>query len=395
MPLDTVLFQTTALATPPAGQKVAVDNLASGAAQYVKLLGGAQGDVAPVLADTNGINVSVKTGGYALPVTGAFYQATQPVSIAGSVPVTGAFYQATQPVSIAGSVAVTGAFYQATQPVSGTVRVQSDAGLSTIPVSIAAAVSVTGAFYPATQPVSGTVSISGTVPVSGTVGVSGTVPVTGAFYQATQPISIAVPVVLGASPGTAIGTVAVSGTVTLGAAAATTIGTVNIAAGQNVGITGSVGVTGAFYQATQPVSVAAVVHVDDNGGSVTVDAPVGAPLYVRPIPGAANGWNYYANPALTNVKQQLTLAGCTIGGYVIHNPNAVTAYVLVWDIAVSGVTVGTTAPSWVIGIPAGATANVEWTLGVQHVVALTLAATPTVAGTGALATGLPMMLLFR
>ena len=54
-----------------------------------------------------------------VPVTGAFYQAVQPVSVASSLAVTGQFYQATQPVSIAAPVAVTGQFYPATQPVSG------------------------------------------------------------------------------------------------------------------------------------------------------------------------------------------------------------------------------------------------------------------------------------
>lgn len=38
------------------------------------------------------------------------------------VPVSGTFYQATQPVSIAASVAVTGTFFQATQPVSATSK---------------------------------------------------------------------------------------------------------------------------------------------------------------------------------------------------------------------------------------------------------------------------------
>jgi hypothetical protein len=58
------------------------------------------------------------------------FPATQPVSIATmpSTPVTGTFWQATQPVSGSVSVgnfpatqAVTGTFWQATQPVSGTV----------------------------------------------------------------------------------------------------------------------------------------------------------------------------------------------------------------------------------------------------------------------------------
>jgi hypothetical protein len=36
----------------------------------------------------------------------------------------------------------------------------------------------------------------------------------------------------------------------------------------------SIPVTGTFFQATQPVSIAAVVHVDDNAGSLTVDGTV-------------------------------------------------------------------------------------------------------------------------
>lgn len=94
----------------------------------------------------------------ALPVTGIFFQATQPVS-AVSLPLpTGAATSAlqtqvtpslntgvrdagTQRVTIAtnDSVPVTGAFFQATQPVSGTVAVSN---------------------FPATQPVSGSVTVA-------------------------------------------------------------------------------------------------------------------------------------------------------------------------------------------------------------------------------------------
>ncbi len=59
-----------------------------------------------------------------VPVTGTFYQATQPVSgslsVSNTVPVTGTFFQATQPVSIAATVPVSGTFFQTTQPVSCT-----------------------------------------------------------------------------------------------------------------------------------------------------------------------------------------------------------------------------------------------------------------------------------
>jgi len=55
-------------------------------------------------------------------------------------------------------------------------------------------------------------------------------------------------------------------------------------------ITGSVAVTGTFWQATQPVSIASTVTVTgtggtfpvtDSGGTLTVDAPVGTPVFVR------------------------------------------------------------------------------------------------------------------
>jgi hypothetical protein len=55
-------------------------------------------------------------------------------------------------------------------------------------------------------------------------------------------------------------------------------------------VTGSVAVTGTFWQATQPVSIASTLTVTgtggtfpvtDSGGTLTVDAPVGTPVFVR------------------------------------------------------------------------------------------------------------------
>jgi hypothetical protein len=93
------------------------------------------------------------------------------VAAANALPVSGTFFQATQPVSIAASVAVTGTFFQVTQPVSGTFW------QSTQPVSIAATVGVTQSTspwvttvsnFPATQPVSlptGQSNSAGSIPV--------------------------------------------------------------------------------------------------------------------------------------------------------------------------------------------------------------------------------------
>lgn len=70
------------------------------------------------------------------------------VSGASGLPVTGTFWQATQPVSIASSVAVTGTFWQATQPVSGTVT--ANAGSGTFAISAASLPLPTGAATEAT-----------------------------------------------------------------------------------------------------------------------------------------------------------------------------------------------------------------------------------------------------
>lgn len=143
-------------------------------------------------------------GGSQVEVTN--FPATQAVSFSGSVPVTGTFWQTTQPVSgpltdtqlRAAAVPVSGTFWQSTQPVSGPL---TDAQLR------ATAVPVSGTFWQATQPISGSVSVSNfpssqavtgtfwqaTQPVSGPLTDAqlraAAVPVSGTFWQATQPVS--------------------------------------------------------------------------------------------------------------------------------------------------------------------------------------------------------------
>ena len=100
------------------------------------------------------------------PVSGTFFQATQPISAASALLVDGS--AVTQPVS--------GAFYPATQPISSATTLTVDGSAVTQPVS--------GAFYPATQPISSAVALlvdgsAVTQPVSGSVSISGTVATTG------------------------------------------------------------------------------------------------------------------------------------------------------------------------------------------------------------------------
>src|SRR6516164_18934 len=135
-----------------------------------------------------------------------------------------------------------------------------------------ASIPVTGTFWQTTQPVSGTVAAtqSGTWTVQPgntanttawlVTGTGGTFPVTGTFWQATQPVSGTVTANQGGAPwsqnqtqlnGVALGSPSNYGT---------SPGAISVQ-GVNAFVTNSVAVTGTFWQATQPVSIAATVNV--------------------------------------------------------------------------------------------------------------------------------------
>jgi len=206
---------------------------------------------------------TVTVGNTSLPVTGTFFQATQPVS--GSVNVGN--FPAIQSVGIAttantvtvgnASLAVTGTFFQTTQPVSGSVSVGN----------FPATQAVSGAFFPTTQPVSGSVTVDNlpllsTAPASDTgqtaIGVRiisqlGASSVTiSDGTTATQKMSIdasgRVSVVVSNFPATQ----AVSGSVGILAGTAA-IGSVSVS-----NFPASQAVTGTFFQTTQPVSAVAL-----------------------------------------------------------------------------------------------------------------------------------------
>src|ERR1019366_7314693 len=142
---------------------------------------------APSSGNYLGVNAYITN---TIPVTGTFWQATQPVSgevavsnFPSTVAVTGTFWQATQPVSIASLPLPSGASTAANQ----TTELASLASIdSKTPVLVSGSIPVTGAFWQATQPV----SIAGTVVVSlASTTITGSVAVTGTFWQATQPVS--------------------------------------------------------------------------------------------------------------------------------------------------------------------------------------------------------------
>lgn len=146
----------------------------------------------------------------AVPVSGTFWQATQPVSLASvpshpvtgpltdtelratAVPVSGTFWQGTQPVSAASLPLPTGAATAAKQAALGTagtpsadvISVQGITSMTPLKVDGSGVTQpVSGTFWQATQPVSGPLTDAQLRAVA--------VPVSGTFWQTTQPISAA------------------------------------------------------------------------------------------------------------------------------------------------------------------------------------------------------------
>jgi len=193
------------------------------------------------------------------PVSGTFWQATQPVSIATmpTTPVTGTFWQATQPVSAAALPLPSGASTSAKQPALGTagtasadvLTVQGIAGMVALkvdgsgvtqPVSVASLPLPSGAATETTLTgVLTTSAFQARVPVNGQAAMSGSVPVVIASNQSVLPINDN------------------AGSLTIDSTqlpAALVSGRLDV----NIGASTSIAVTGTFWQATQPVSAASL-----------------------------------------------------------------------------------------------------------------------------------------
>ena len=158
-----------------------------------------------------------------------------------------------------------------------------------------------------------------------TIATNDSVPVTGTFWQTTQPVSIASLPALATGSNT-IGAVNIAASQTLATVSTLTnqaqMGGQAISMGTGVRDAGtqrvtiatndSVPVTGTFWQTTQPVSIAAAVPVTDNSGSLTVDAPVGTPVFVR----LSDGTNAISTLAVSGplTDTQLRAAAVPVSG---------------------------------------------------------------------------------
>lgn len=175
--------------------------------------------------DLAAINAITTALGQTLSISGAL---TDAQLRATAVPVSGTFWQATQPVSAASLPLPTGAATQTT--------------LAAIETALGATLTVDGSGV--TQPVSGTVSVSGSVAVTGT------------FWQATQPVSVA------------------SLPLPAGAATEATLGSIEAALGGTLTVDGS-GVTQPVSAASLPLPTGAATSAKQDTITAAIEALVG------------------------------------------------------------------------------------------------------------------------
>lgn len=204
-----------------------------------------------------------------------------------------------------------------------------------------------------TQPVSGTVTVtqatasnlkvdlSGTAANATAIKVDGsavTQPVSGTFWQATQPVS---------------------GTVTVQQSTASSL---------------KVDLSGTAANAT-------AIKVD--GSAVTQPVSIAATISATPKSATSGGLSVF-NGSVAGTATAVKASAGQIYGYHILNTTAAIAYVQVFNVAQGSVTVGTTAPTYVLGIPASGGAVFSNDLGIAHGTAITIACTTTRSGsTGA------------
>lgn len=116
-------------------------------------------------------------------------------------------------------------------------------------------------------------------------------------------------------------------------------------------------------------------------------------------PSAAGGYTPYLANVITTTVTVSSAAG-KFGGYSLINLNSVPAFLQCFD-TTGAVTLGTTAPTFVIPLPANATAangvgaNIEFPNGINLVNGLKIAATTTVNGATTVSTGLQGSILFH
>lgn len=228
--------------------------------------------------------VTVDGSGVTQPVSGTFWQATQPVSLA-SVPSHAVTGPLTDAELRATAVPVSGTFWQATQPVSGTVAISGTVTVGSHAVTNAGtfAVQVDGAGLTALQSIDGKITACNTGAVvisSGTI--TAVTSITNALPAGTNAIGK-----LAANAGVTIGAVEIAAAQTL--AAVTTVTTVTTCATVST-LTGS-NLAHGSVDSGNPHKIGVKASASLNGGTnvsggqrTDLRGSVDGALYVRGIP---------------------------------------------------------------------------------------------------------------
>jgi hypothetical protein len=114
---------------------------------------------------------------------------------------------------------------------------------------------------------------------------------------------------------------------------------------------------------------------------------------VNLTPSTTGGWSVSSQTSLTTSATVSSAAG-KFGGYMFNNTNNSAAYIQVFD-TTGTVTLGTTTPTFVVPIPAGGAANVEFANGIAISSGIKVAATTTATGATTVATGLTGFVLYK
>jgi hypothetical protein len=119
------------------------------------------------------------------------------------------------------------------------------------------------------------------------------------------------------------------------------------------------------------------------------------PWLVSLNPATSGGWSVSSQTAFTNTVVSIKASAGQFGGYMFNNPNSGTIYLQIFNVASGSVTPGTTTPTYVIPLPAGASANVEFANGIAHSTAISAVATTTATGNTAPTTSLVGFFLYK
>jgi len=144
--------------------------------------------------------------------------------------------------------------------------------------------------------------------------------------------------------------------------------------------------------------------VNTRNASGTEVGVLAAPLRIdptgttaQPVTTTGDTWLPYGNAALTNTAGGVQVKGAAgaVGAITIYNPSNAVAFVQFFDLA-SAVTLGTTTPTFVVGVPT--LVSFYFTIpqgGLSFANAIKIAATTTATGSTAPSTALVFTMAYR